>query len=138
MNYDEAYNRIFNDVEYNEADKLLDLIAKDSTIEGIEFIQQITKCSLNDAKLLWVELKCQFGTEETNPFMKKSTLTPQQIAHNNAVAREWQNKPKCPTCNSQNLKKISTTSKAVNTIAFGIFGTKRNKTFKCLNCGYEW
>ena len=48
------------------------------------------------------------------------------------------NIPKCPTCGSPNLKKISTTSKAVNTIAFGLLGTKRHKTFHCNNCGYEW
>lgn len=48
------------------------------------------------------------------------------------------NVPKCPTCQSTNLKKISTTSKVVNTVMFGIFGTKRHKTFHCNNCGYEW
>lgn len=46
--------------------------------------------------------------------------------------------PKCPTCGSPNIQKISATSKATNTILFGLFGTKRNKTFKCSNCGYEW
>lgn len=48
------------------------------------------------------------------------------------------NIPKCPTCGSTNLKKISATSKAVNTIAFGLLGTKRHKTFHCNNCGYTW
>lgn len=62
-------------------------------------------------------------------------LSPEQRAHNQA---EWQNKPKCPTCQSMNLKKISTTSKVVNTAVWGIFGTKRHKTFHCNNCGYEW
>lgn len=66
------------------------------------------------------------------------TLSPSEIAHNNAIAQEWQNKPKCPTCNSTNLKKISATSKVVNTAVFGLFGTKRHKTFHCNNCGYEW
>ena len=47
-------------------------------------------------------------------------------------------KPHCPTCNSSNIKLISTTSKVVNTAMFGIFGTKRHKTFHCSNCGYEW
>lgn len=47
-------------------------------------------------------------------------------------------KPKCPTCNSTNIKKISATSKVVNTAVFGLFGTKRHKTFHCNNCGYEW
>lgn len=57
---------------------------------------------------------------------------------NNTIAQEWQNKPKCPTCSSTNLKKISTTSKVVNTAVFGLFGTRRFKQFHCNNCGYEW
>lgn len=48
------------------------------------------------------------------------------------------NVPKCPTCQSTNLKKITVTSKAMNTAMFGIFGKKRHKTFHCNNCGYEW
>lgn len=45
---------------------------------------------------------------------------------------------KCPTCQSTNLKKITVTSKAMNTALFGLFGTKRYKTFHCNTCGYEW
>lgn len=48
------------------------------------------------------------------------------------------NVPKCPTCQSINLKKITITSKAMNTALFGLFGTKRHKTFHCNSCGYEW
>nr|WP_305135034.1 hypothetical protein [uncultured Acetatifactor sp.] len=48
------------------------------------------------------------------------------------------NAPKCPTCQSTNLKKITATSKAMNTALFGLFGTKRHKTYHCNNCGYEW
>lgn len=46
--------------------------------------------------------------------------------------------PKCPTCQSIDIRKISATSKVVNTALFGIVGTKRHKTFHCNNCGYEW
>lgn len=52
--------------------------------------------------------------------------------------KEPLNKPKCPTCQSTNIKKVSTTSKVINTAIYGIFGTKRYKTFHCNNCGYEW
>ena len=48
------------------------------------------------------------------------------------------NQPKCPTCQSTNIKKISATSKVTNTVMWGIFGTKRHKTYHCNNCGYEW
>lgn len=67
-----------------------------------------------------------------------ASLTPEQIAQANAAARESLNKPKCPTCQSTNLKKISVTSKVMNTAIFGLFGAKRYKTFHCNNCGYEW
>ena len=89
-----------------------------------------TQCDFDSARLV-----CDYLIDGT-PL--PSTLSPAEIAHNNAIAREWQNKPKCPTCSSQNLKKISATSKVVNTAVFGLFGTKRHKTFHCNNCGYEW
>lgn len=40
----------------------------------------------------------------------------------------------CPYCHSTNTKKIPTTSKAVNTAIFGIFGTKRYKQWHCNHC----
>lgn len=67
-----------------------------------------------------------------------SALIPQQQAHNNAVAQELLNKPKCPTCQSTNVVRISTTAKVVNTAMFGIFGTKRHKQWHCNNCGSDF
>ena len=40
----------------------------------------------------------------------------------------------CPYCHSINTSKISSTSKAVNTVLFGILGTKRHKQWHCNNC----
>lgn len=48
------------------------------------------------------------------------------------------NTPKCPTCGSTNIKKISSTAKVTNTVLFGIFGNKRKKQYHCESCGYEW
>ncbi|MCM1237321.1 MAG: hypothetical protein NC489_45215 [Ruminococcus flavefaciens] len=52
--------------------------------------------------------------------------------------RRNENKVHCPYCNSVNVKKISATSKAVNTALFGIFGTKRNKQWHCEKCGSDF
>lgn len=52
--------------------------------------------------------------------------------------RPTSNVPKCPTCGSSDIEKISVTSKAVDTVIFGILGTKRYKTFRCNKCKYEW
>ncbi len=96
--------------------------------EAIQYIKVFFKCDEKTAEDAFNIFKEEMGPPPS----------PEQIARANAVAREWQNKPKCPTCQSQNLKKISATSKAVNTAVWGIFGTKRHKTFHCNNCGYEW
>ena len=47
--------------------------------------------------------------------------------------------PKCPTCHSTNIQKISGGSKAVKVALFGIFAAGAiSKTFKCNKCGYQW
>lgn len=121
----------------------------DEAISQTQFYKEINTLAENKDKLGFInklteKYNCDFDTAsivckhfiDGTPL--PSTLSPAEIAHNNAIAREWQNKPKCPTCSSQNLKKISATSKVVNTAVFGLFGTKRHKTFHCNNCGYEW
>lgn len=45
---------------------------------------------------------------------------------------------KCPTCGSNDCERISGATKAVNAAAFGLYGNKRNKQFRCNNCKYMW
>ena len=44
----------------------------------------------------------------------------------------------CPYCHSLNTKKISTTSKVVDTAAWGIFGAKRHKQWRCNDCNSDF
>ena len=46
--------------------------------------------------------------------------------------------PKCPTCGSEKLSKVSTLSKAGSVFMFGLLSQKVKKTWHCDNCGYEW
>lgn len=46
--------------------------------------------------------------------------------------------PKCPTCGSTNIQKISLVSKALGGYMWGIFSSNIRNTFKCNNCGYKW
>lgn len=48
------------------------------------------------------------------------------------------NTPKCPTCGSTNIKKISVTKKLGGVIGFGIFSKTAKSQFECLNCKYKW
>lgn len=46
--------------------------------------------------------------------------------------------PKCPTCGSPNIKKISGLSKAGSVAMWGLFSRKVHKQWHCNNCGSEW
>lgn len=46
--------------------------------------------------------------------------------------------PKCPTCGSINIKKISITSRAIGAGLFGLYSKTARSQFKCDDCGYKW
>lgn len=131
MNYESAHNFIYNDIG-EESNQILMCIAEDKIQEGITLIKELTLCDEMVAKALWTDLKCDFGSSDTNPYIdsketkqKYTTQIPFNIPH-------------CPTCNSTNIKRISTTAKVTNIAMFGLLGNKRKKTFYCNNCRYEW
>ena len=44
----------------------------------------------------------------------------------------------CPYCKSANTSKVTMTSKAVNTVIFGLLGTKRYKQWHCNSCNSDF
>lgn len=68
-------------------------------------------------------------------------ITPQNnIANSPSVPQlsTTDNIPKCPTCGSTNIEKISLTRKAIGGALFGLFSSDVRKTMHCKNCGYKW
>ena len=55
-----------------------------------------------------------------------------------ATQQSTTNIPKCPTCGSTNIKKISATSKVVGAGLFGLFSKTARSQFECKDCGYKW
>lgn len=55
-----------------------------------------------------------------------------------ASAMQQSNQPKCPTCGSTNIEKISLTKKATGGLLFGIFSSDVRKQMHCKDCGYKW
>lgn len=53
-------------------------------------------------------------------------------------AREEATRPRCPTCTSTDIRRISGLSKAVSVGLVGIFSQKVRRQFHCNHCGYEW
>lgn len=48
------------------------------------------------------------------------------------------NIPKCPTCGSTNIEKISAGKKLAGSMLFGLFSKDAKSTFHCKNCNYKW
>lgn len=61
--------------------------------------------------------------------------------HNNigrTIIDNSHNTPRCPTCNSTNVQKISVAKKATGFALVGIFSSNFGKTMQCKNCGYKF
>lgn len=53
-------------------------------------------------------------------------------------ASQNSNVPKCPTCGSTNIKRISTANRAVSIGVFGLLSGKIGKNYECKNCRAKW
>ena len=118
-----------------------ELLDNDKENDVIIYLQNYFKCTEDIAIETLTLYKETIYTGHKEVVEKNiASLTPEQIAHNNAVARELLNKPTCPICQSTNIKKISFTKRAVKTALFGVVGAVDNagKTYKCSNCGSKF
>jgi len=48
------------------------------------------------------------------------------------------NIPKCPTCGSENVKKITLLNRAVSIGMLGLLSGKIGKNYECKDCGSKW
>ena len=79
---------------------------------------------------------------------RKYSESPEGIKEANRLDREnykrthdvnyYSGVPKCPTCSSTDIRKISTGERMVSVGFLGLFSKKINKSFKCNKCGYTW
>lgn len=74
-----------------------------------------------DAYVLKKEKKLQ----ELSDYIKRSSSSTKNV-------------PKCPTCGSTKIRKISGTKRAASILGFGILSNNIGKTYECLNCKYKW
>lgn len=121
--------------ENSPAYELLDCYDNNDYTRAINLIKNYLKCDDNTAKICCIDFKTKVYDELNQP---NPDLTPQQIAAANAQAQELLNKPKCPTCGSTNVEKISFGKKAVGGALFGLLSSDVRKSMHCKNCGYKW
>ena len=99
-------------------DAVGDFIEEKQTKEAMNYIQTYCNCNEDMAKIILDSLieKCFYW------IYHPTSQSLEEVAHNNQVAQDLLNKPKCPICNSTNLTKITATKKIAKIAAFGIFG----------------
>jgi hypothetical protein len=71
---------------------------------------------------------------------KKTVKSQKQAkkAEEESIPRPQSNIPKCPTCGSPDIKKISATKRWVGVGLFGLASSNIGKSMQCNNCGYKW
>ena len=94
------------------------------------FIEEVVKKSPNLDKTLF-EHRDEI-IQRKNDEMKAS------IDAGRAILEEKSRVPKCPTCGSLNVEKISAGKKIFGGAMFGLFSSDVRNTMHCKNCGYKW
>lgn len=96
----------------------------DNRMKGVRIIQSVTNLDVGDAKGLWdemVRIKAVPKTFQTYNERHSST-----------------NLPKCPTCGSTSLDKITAFDRGVAGGLFGFASKTARSQFRCKKCGYMW
>lgn len=112
------------------------LIHTSLTAEEHFLIQHISKD--RDFLMAMIELKKNNIIEYQTKIAQYKQIAKADGCYTSALEKVKQNQPKCPTCGSTNIQKISGTKRAASIIGFGILSSNIGKTYECLNCKYKW
>lgn len=102
---------------------------KDKKLFAIAELMKMTNCTIFEAEQVINQIF------ETNEIPKVLYL---QTKQQESSRTQTDTRPKCPTCGSTNIEKISLTKKAVGGFMFGILSSDVRKTMHCKKCGYKW
>lgn len=121
-----------------------DLIDTGVSYEEYRDMPKAKRCSKCKRKYPKLFIKCPKCNNQLTKLSTENKKMDRQINTIREQTQEFYNKqqnlPKCPTCGSTNIRRISTAEKATSTIMFGIFSNKRKYQFECQNpkCKYKW
>lgn len=114
--------RNIKELTYTEATYLIEFINKNHLIP-FSYPEDIT--NLIGEK--YIQEVIDYWNQKNCP-EQQPTPTPQPA----------QNIPHCPNCNSTNIKRITTGSRMLSGLTFGILSSNIGKTYQCNKCKYKW
>lgn len=142
MNYEEAKSYLYqgNGECGGHNEKLMNdlffAVTEDKIQKGLAFIKELTSCDDQTAKLIWCDLKLDYGTPVTNPILRaREQYQAEELSKKSTEEYKYRNNAECPYCHSKNTKKISGMSKAGSVAIFGVYAVgKVSKQWHCNNC----
>lgn len=117
---------------------------------NVQEFETIENCLLCNAKMVTTDIPYDFmewttnEEEVKNRIYKKYDVKYKKEYDPHALEKLAQPKekeeyiPRCPTCQSPDVERLSTATKIVSTGFFGLGSKTIGKTYKCKNCGYYW
>lgn len=104
----------------------------------ITLCEATTSVKNTDLRVNWDLYNAMVELKKNNIIEYNLKMSQFRTQVNQQKQQQESNVPKCPTCQSTNIKKISTTSKVTSVAMFGLLSQKVKKTYHCNMCGYEW
>lgn len=86
----------------------------------------------------FIEAMIKLRQDDIVEYQLKMSQFRNQVEQQKSSSAKDDNHPKCPTCGSTNIEKISLTKKALGGIAFGLFSSDVRNTMHCKNCSAKW
>ena len=123
MEYEEAKKQIYDNIGTG----VLIPLADDNIQNGLKFIKSETSCDDQTAKLIWCDLKMDYGTKETNSIIQAR----EEYEAEEAAKRQF-SQPCCPRCGSTAIQAVRR-----NWSFLGGFMTDAVDRV-CLNCKYKF
>ena len=96
----------------------------------------MTPEQIKDYNLRRKNLKDMYCTK-CNKIYKKALNNKCLLCHKQLIEYN-ENIPKCPTCQSTDIKKIGALDRVTSVAFLGLASSKIGKQFQCNNCGYKW
>lgn len=110
--------------------KLLDTFITENEFDLIE--------DVSDSDRQFLEAMIDLKKKDPIEYQLKMSQFKANLKQQESSKVKEDNTPKCPTCGSTNIEKISLGKKAVGGALFGIFSSNVRKSMHCKNCGYKW
>ena len=112
---------------YNRSEYQLNTLMKDDNkFKGIAFLRREYNLGLTEAKKIYEEIYDKIYLPNSGSKQITTQASPPSTL------------PKCPTCGSINIEKVSSSERGLSFLWAGLASKKLGKQFKCKDCGYYW